>query len=284
LLGALPGARPLLAWEALEPVPALDWRPPAEPLADPRVSRARTAEKFLGWISPDLFAVHPMDATAPEEDVMILDKVFMSGVSESTFRVPSFGAWLEQQDQTPAYRWLERCLRHLQLQRSADASFWVLKSPHHLEWLDTVFEVFPDITVIQTHRAPRVTVPSFCSLVAHGWGVMSDTVDPREVGRYWLRKIDRMLSRALETRERRGGAGFIDVDYSELTGDPLGVMERLCGQLGLPWSERTRSELEGWLATNRQHKHGVHRYAAEDFGLTEGEIDERFAAYSRKFL
>src|SRR5690606_34076062 len=38
-----------------------------------------------------------------------------------------------------------------------------------------------------------------------------------------------------------------------------------------------------WLAQNRQHKHGVHRYAAEDFGLDESGIAERFAYYRDRF-
>lgn len=281
MLARLPGARALPSWEALEPIPEPSWTAPANPLDDARVGRARKAEGFLRWLSPDLFTVHPMDATAPEEDVMVLDQVFMSGVAESTYRVPSYASWLEQQDQRPAYRWLIRCLKQLQYQRPGD--FWVLKSPHHLEWLDTVFELFPDITIVQTHRDPVVTLPSFCSLVAHGWGVMSDHVDPHEVGRHWTRKIERMLGRALATRDARDGEGFVDVHYADLTADPLKVMAELCERLALPFSDDTRRDLETWLGDNRQHKHGIHRYAAEDFNLSEGELCERFADYRSRF-
>ena len=278
MLAELPGARPVLTWEAFEPAPEPGWTRGGP---DGRVARSRRAEGFLRWLSPDLFAVHPMDHSAPEEDVIILEQLFMSGVPESTYNVPSYAAWLERQDQTPVYRWLERCLKLLQWQRSGD--FWVLKSPHHLEWLDTVFAVFPEATVIQTHRDPVETVPSFCSLVAHGWGVMSDHVDPREVGRQWSRKIERMLGRALATRDARDGAGFIDVRYPDLIADPLAVMEQLCAQLDLPWSPEIRTHLGEWLTRNRQHRHGVHRYDASDFGLTAADLSERYADYRRRF-
>ncbi|PRQ07245.1 sulfotransferase family protein [Enhygromyxa salina] len=281
LLAQLPGARAIAAWEAYEPIPESGQQPGGDPLADPRVKRTRAAEKFLRWLSPDLFAVHPMDALAPEEDVLILENLFRSGVPESTYNVPDFADWLERRDPTVAYAWLADCMRVLQWQRPGE--FWVLKSPHHLEWLDVVFGVFPDVTVIQTHRDPVETVPSFCSLVAHGWGVMSDAIDPHVVGSHWDRKIDRMLTRALDTRDARDGAGFVDVHYRELVDDPLGVMARVCGSVGLPWDDSVRAKLERWLADNRQHKHGLHRYAAEDFGLSAEGIASRYGRYRERF-
>jgi hypothetical protein len=280
MLAEVPGARSIPAWEAFEPIPEPGPQP-SNVMEDPRVGRLRFAEKFVRWLSPDLFAVHPMDALAPEEDVIVLENVFYSGVSESTYNCPSFARWLEQQDQAPAYRWLADCMRVMSERQNGD--FWVLKSPHHLEWLDTVFDVFPDVTIVQTHRDPVETVPSFCSLVAHGWGVMSDHVDPLEVSAHWNRKIERMLGRALATRDARDGRGFVDVHYRELMSDPIGTVERLCGQIGLPWSDATRDHLTNWLAKNRQHKYGVHRYEASDFGLDEGSIAERFATYRQRF-
>jgi hypothetical protein len=280
LLAEVPGARSIPAWEAFEPIPEPGPQP-ANILDDPRVGRLRFAEKFVRWMSPDLFAVHPMDALAPEEDVIVLENLFLSGVSESTYNVPSFARWLEQQDQTPAYLWLADCMRVMSERQNGD--FWVLKSPHHLEWLDTVFEVFPDVTIVQTHRDPVETVPSFCSLVAHGWGVMSNHVDPLQVAAHWSRKIERMLGRALATRDARDGRSFVDVHYGELMSNPVGTVERICGQIGLAWSDGTREHLKQWLANNRQHKYGIHRYAAEDFGLNEGSIAERFKTYRERF-
>jgi len=280
MLAELPGARAIPTWEAFEPIP----RPGPQPQRvtdDPRFGRLRAGHKLLRWLSPDMLVVHPMDALAPEEDVIILEKLFMSGVPETAYNVPSYARWLEQQDQTPAYEWLADCMRIL-AERQAGA-FWVLKAPHHLEWLDTVFEVFPDVTIIQTHRDPVATVASYCSLVSHGMGMLSDRVDPLAVGRHWSRKIERMLGRALASRDARASAGFIDVHYRDLLRDPVATVEGLCAAIGLPWSADTRAHLTRWLADNRQHKHGIHRYAAEDFGLSEPELAERFSDYRARF-
>lgn len=283
MLAQLPGARALATWEAFEPIPerGFDLGRALETEADPRYKRMRKAETFMRWLSPDLFAAHPMDALAPEEEALILENLFISSVPETTYDVRSFGSWLEQHDPTAAYQWLADCLRVLQWQRSGE--FWVLKAPHHLEWLDTVFEVFPDITVIQTHRDPVETVPSFCSLVAHGWGIMSDHVDPHEVGRHWDRKIDRMLTRALASRDARDGAGFVDVHYRDLVADPLAVMARVCEAVRLPWDDSVRATLERWLADNPQHKYGRHRYAAQDFGLSAEGLSSRYQHYRERF-
>jgi hypothetical protein len=281
MLAELPGARPLMTWEALEPIPEPSWQRPANPLDDPRVGRAHQAGKFLQWISPDFFVVHPMAALVPEEEVMVMEHSLLSWIPETTYHVPSYTTWVEQQDQTPAYRWLQTALKHLTWQRPGEV--WVLKAPHHLAWLDVLFSVFPDAKVIHSHRDPAETVPSFCSLVAHGWAVMSDRVDPLAVGRMWSEKLARMTDRALEVRSARGDAGILDVDYRELVRDPLAVMARVCGELELPWSESIRGSLERWLADNKQHKHGLHRYAASDFGLDEAALRERFAAYRERF-
>lgn len=281
MLSELPGARPLMTWEALEPIPEPSWQRPANPLDDARVGRAHQAGKFLRAISPDLFVVHPMDALVPEEEVMVLDHSLLSWVPETTYHVPSFAAWYEQQDQTPAYRWLETALQHMTWQRPGE--FWVLKAPHHLAWLDVLFAVFPDAKVIHSHRDPAQTVPSFCSLVAHGWGIMTDRVDPIVLGRMWSEKLARMVDRSLEVRAARADAGMIDVDYRELVRDPLEQMAKLCAELGLPWSDTIRADLGRWLAENQQHKHGHHRYAASDFGLDNAALHERFAAYRQRF-
>lgn len=281
LLGQLPGARFVSTWETLEPVPPLEWRRPADPLADPRVGRGHQASRFLRWLSPDLLVAHPMGALEPEEEALLLAKCFRSGVPETSYHMPSYARWLEQQDPVPAYRWLALMLRFLQWQRAGQS--WFLKSPHHLGELDALRTVLPGCTVIQIHRDPVVTVPSFCSLVAHGHGIMSNHIDPHEIGRHWARRLERMLARCMEHRRVQGEHTVIDVLYADLVADPVAVIERLCARLGLPWSDETRARLATWHAEHPRHRDGRHRYGARDFGLEPGELAERFGAYRQRF-
>jgi hypothetical protein len=114
LIAADPRLRSLASWEALSPAPVAR---SAWEKQDPRFKLAKTAERGLAYIAPAFFAIHPVEADAPEEEVILLDYSFMSTVAEASFHVPTYASWLEQQDQTPAYRYLKTLLQVLDWQR-----------------------------------------------------------------------------------------------------------------------------------------------------------------------
>lgn len=76
LLAADPGLRALRSWEALNPAP-MRWPSPDR---DPRIAKARTAERALRYISPEFFAIHPVEHDAPEEEILLLDNSLRSTV------------------------------------------------------------------------------------------------------------------------------------------------------------------------------------------------------------
>jgi hypothetical protein len=41
--------------------------------------------------------------------------------------------------------------------------------------------------------------------------------------------------------------------------------------------------IEKWLKENPRHKHGVHKYSPEDFGLTQADIENRFSRYFNEY-
>jgi hypothetical protein len=278
--------RALMSWESLMPVPL-----PGEHGAGKRIAAAERSERALKYLAPDFFAVHPIDARGPEEDILLLDLAFRSTVAEATMRVPSYAAWLEAADQAPAYRMLARALQALQWQRKPRAAHrgagdgwrWVLKTPHHLEWVDEIPKVLPDPLFVWTHRSPRDVVGSFCSMIAHGRGVFSDDVDPLEIGRAWLRKGKRMVDRALAARSRLGEASFVDVRYAELVRDPLATVRAIEERAGLPFTAEAERQMKASMQREAKDRHGKHRYALADFGLDEAAVDDAFADYRRRF-
>lgn len=278
LLAADPQTRALASWEALSPAPL-----PGEGLDGSRKRRrqARLAEAGLRALAPDFFAVHPVEADAPEEDVLLLDLAFASQTPEATLHVPSYAAWLEGQDLRPAYRYLRRALQVLTFQRSA--ARWVLKTPHHLEHLPALLAEFPGAVLIQTHRDPQATLASFCSMVAHARGVFSEQVDPREVGRHWLRKTRRMIDQSLAARDAGAAPGVLDVSYYDLLRDPLSQVRRIYAHAGLTLTPEALAAMNAVLARDRQHRHGRHVYRARDFGLSPARIEGEFAAYRARF-
>jgi hypothetical protein len=269
--------RALMSWEALMPVPLEGETEPTK-----RIAAAQRSESALRYLAPDFFAVHPIDAVGPEEDILLLDLAFRSTVPEATMNVPSFASWLESVDQGPAYRMMAKALRALQRQRRPPAREWrwVLKTPHHLEWLDELPKVLDDPLIVWTHRTPREVVGSFCSMIAHGRGVFSDDVDPVEIGRFWLRKGKRMVERAMEARSRWGKDDFVDVRYEDLIRDPVAIVRRIQERAGLPWTEETEASLSTSLRREVKDRHGKHRYSLEAFGLSNAQVDDAFAPYN----
>ena len=283
LLTCEPTLRPLLSWEALNPAPypqgpARGARASGE--RDPRMRPAEFAERALRYLAPEFFAIHPVEAHAPEEDVLIMDLSFLSPTVDASFRVPSYSAWFHASDQRPMYRTLREVIQLLLWQRDGR---WLGKTPHHLEQLDALLEVFPDARVIHTHRDPVTVVASFCSMMTHGRRVFSDEVDPTEVGAQLSEKLVRGVGRAMEARDRLDPAAFIDVAYDDLVADPMKQVRRIYDFIGCELTPGTERAMEDWRASNRQGRHGVHRYELSDFGLRRDEIDARFAAYRERF-
>lgn len=276
LLAADTDNRALLSWEAINPLPPI--RPGQR---DRREHVARTSCRVLTFLAPDFFAVHPVEHDAPEEDVLLLDYALLSTVPESTLHVPSYSRWVETQDHRPAYEYMASLLRILQWQRPGRR--WILKSPHHLEFLDAFLAVFRDVVIVQTHRDPTTTIASFSSMISHGRGIFSDAVDPRGIGASLLRKTSRMVSRGMATRRSAPDELFVDIYYEELVRDPIRQVERIYERCGIALDGRARSAIERSLDANQQYRYGRHRYQLDYFGLTEEMIRERFSEYYRAF-
>jgi len=273
-LNSLPGVRGVSGGEGLVPVGAADTSKPVERV---RRRRAVLAEKTISYLAPDFMTIHQIDPSEPEEDVLLLDLDFKSQSPEATMRVPTYSRWLEGQDHTSTYEYFRRVLKVLCWQRPAGAV--VLKTPQHLEYLDVFLKVFPDATVAQTHRDPRIAVASFCSMVAHSCGIFSDDVDPAEIGRHWCRKTQRMVDTAMQTRAGTDTGRFADVSYYDLLEDPIAEVRRICELAGIGFDIGAERSATRYLEANPQNRFGTHNYRLADFGLSEQVIDEAFSSY-----
>jgi hypothetical protein len=283
LIAEDPSIRSLASWEAINPAPHTTQGAGGGP--DPRVGQAAKAAKGLKYMSPGFFAIHPAEPNAPEEEVILLEQAFLTTTPEAMMNVPTYSKWLEEQDHVPAYQALKRMMQYLQWQRPGPGQpiKWVLKTPHHQEYFDPLLEVFPNATIVHTHRDPLKTSPSLFSMLTHLQMIFSDEVDPNRVANHWLNKIENMARRTLATRERVQDRGFVDVSYYDLVQDPIAEVERIYQAASKELTAEAREAMLESRRVNKQHKYGRHKYSLADFGMTKDDVEPRIAAYRARF-
>jgi len=271
-------------WETRFPAPheGIDWSEP-----DPRIAIAEAEIAAILEADPRQASIHPWNAQAPDEEILLLEPSFLSHVPEAFANIPSYRSWINEQDWTPAYAYLKKLLQFLQWQKRQRGEVrerWVLKTPGHLGYVDTLFSVFPGARVIQTHRDPIETVPSAASMNHSLWALYSDVDLPNAVGSQWQERLEWGTLRAMESRKRCGENRFVDIWFRDVLKDPIREIERAYGAFGIEMTPAARAAMEQWRSDNPRDKRPPHQYALADYGLTEAGIKAAFAAYREKFI
>ncbi|GAB07837.1 hypothetical protein GOAMR_72_00770 [Gordonia amarae NBRC 15530] len=272
LLTADPAHQGLEMWLTQWPQP----RPPRESWADNPVFAQLQASFAQHHVDdPEFMGLHYMAADEVEECWQLLRQSVTSVSYECLAYLPTYSQWLAGQDWTPAYA---RHRKNLQLIGLNDPGRrWVLKNPSHLFALDALLQVYPDALVIQTHRAPETIIASACSLAEHATQGWSDTFTGATLGRAQLDLWSRGLRVFNESRARHNPDQFLDIDFADLRGDPMGTVERVYSALDTPMSDAARA---GVLALDEESKTGArapsHTYSLADYGLDADDVTRAF--------
>lgn len=271
LLAQVPGARPLLGWEAFDPLPP------------PRRWRYRTALRGLDYMAPDLHSVHELVPDGPQECLQLLSRTVVSWGFLVLGRLSSYERWLWEADRethAAAYALHRAQLQLLQSRRKGGR--WLLKSPAHLNAIPALLDVYPDACIVQTHRDLGEVLPSSCSLFAVGASVLSDAVDPHQVGRDWVERLRRTIDRAAETRASVPAQRFYDVAYRDLMRDPCAVVRRIHEHFGSELPAGAVERMHAYLQANPAGRTGAHRYSLDQFGLDAAQVAALNRDYQEK--
>ena len=282
LLTTAPGLTAVRFWEAQNYAPF-----PGEMRGQPAARRQWAADLIAEMlrITPDLLSIHPYQVDGADEEIMILDQFFVGTQPEAYAYIPSYSAWLDGADLTPAYRELRAVLGFLQWQDEArGGKRWVLKTPGHLAALGAATAVFPEARFVMTHRDPLETVPSYCSMVAALHGAATEQLDRVAVGRFTAQRWAALLDRFTRARDTGSAGRFIDVDYRSVQRTPLAEWRRVLDLLGEPTDAAAEALATKWLGNNRREQRATHHYTLEEFGLDRDELVNLFSAYRERFI
>ncbi len=270
-------------WECRHPAPLPGWQmEQARREPDPRIARAEAEVAAMITANPALAAVHPLDALAPDEDVMLLEHAFQSSPPAGLMNVPGYLRWHLAQEGRAAYDDHARFLRFLQWQkrlRGEPVGAFVLKAPHHMVHLDQLLARYPAATIVQTHRDPLDTLPSLASMALELRRLTSETVHPSECADYALTTARCRFARTESVRQATGGQRFVDVWFGDIVTGALTVVERIYAQIGFDLPAGVRGRMEHYVAEHGRDKRPAHGYTLAQFGLDAEAIRREFAAY-----
>ncbi|MEV4253071.1 sulfotransferase [Spirillospora sp. NPDC049652] len=171
-------------------------------------------ERFRDVVTPHLKQMLDVSSPHAYEDAKLLCLSFASALLEGRTLMPEYRDWQQGTDQLFAYRYLRTTLQALTWLRGGER--WLLKSPQHAEHLPALKAVFPDATVVFTHRDPVKVTASLPMLRAYTMRRTLHPIDLRAVGRYWTQRTERFLERLLEHRALFPAEQSIDVDPARL--------------------------------------------------------------------
>jgi hypothetical protein len=245
---------------------------------DPRIAHATAAVRVLNRANPALNRLHRIGTDLAEECFGFLETSLMSHSFMFYAEVPSYLAWLDDCDAAEwesAYETYAAQLRLLHWWYPGGR--WVLKSPVHMWNLDALLAAFPDARVIQLHRDPVAVMASFCDLMAAHRQAVWKSPMPAAIGEQALSCMRKAVQRAVSARRRLKESSFIDVNFTDLIGDPIGCVRTIYERLGIELGPEATQRMGAWL---REPVGSHDKPLSDSFGLDQDEIRAAFAPYS----
>src|SRR4029077_12296971 len=281
LVGADRRLRHLPVYVAAQPAPA-----PGEEAGDDRVDPrwARAAARWEVKSQNEVMGAmheHSPDHACGENELEIPD--FASYQWEWMAHVPRFRDRYYADDQTPHYRYMRDVLALIAHQFPSPAR-WMLKSNQHSEQLGPLLAAYPDATVVMIHRDPVATLRSLLTMRGLALKTSQKVPDIDAHVEYWVDRIERMLRSYVRDRHLVPDGQLVEVMFADVVTDDVKAAAGVLERAGLPVSDESIADVEGYMASHPRGKDGRVVYDLEgDFGLKADELRDRFAFYTDEF-
>lgn len=230
---------------------------------------------FKNKFTPRLDDLHYIDATSPEECLLIKTLSLRSMVYVYMANIPSYQKYLQKINFLPAFEWHKRFLQCLEVQEKPKR--WLLKDPSHLEHIPEILETYPDARFIHIKRDPSKTIPSICSLTAEVRSGFSISIDKNLIGSQTLEFWKNVLTKYSKSRNAIDPSRLIDVVYEDLITDPIGVTKKIYNNFNLDLDIKTENSMVNYVSKLTGDHKNKHAYTPEEFGLTKELIQNELS-------
>lgn len=276
LLSQDTAARPLKLWEGMSPDPLAGNPPESE---DPRYVQLKEFYEEANRKNPGFEKIHFTSADTPEECIHLLNHTFQDVQFGVETMMEPYGSWFQTQDHMPSYRYYADILRMLQWQRPGER--WLLKTPGHLWALDCLVELFPDCSIVITHRNPLECVTSYASMMETM--LIGRDPDRKNLGPVVMEYLARKMESSLRQREIISPDRIIDLQFNDFIADGVGTVRHIYQNFNITMTADAEKRFRQYADEHPMGKHGKHDYKLEEYGLTEKQILDRFAFYIERF-
>jgi hypothetical protein len=268
-------------WQTIYPAP----RPPDfAPARDKAARRVDAQLRFFAGIAPEFPAAHPIVADSPQECSEITAHVFQSLRFDTTFRVPSYRAWLDERGHDEAFAFHKRFLQVLQGGLAAEN--WVLKCPDHIFSMPSILRTYPDARFVIVHRDPIKVFGSVAHLTEILRRPFVKNVDPAEIGvqvtERWIDGAQRLVAFDQDPAILAGRK--VHLHHDDLVADPIASVARIYAHFGMDFSPAAQMTMSQALrAKPRGGYSGQRRYALGRFGIDPDWLGAQFTQYRDYF-
>lgn len=289
LLSEDPRTRSPHTFELESPLPPMGRG--TDPAADPRIRTAGSAIGIVTRLAPGFVEKfsesHFWSATEMEESFIYMlmhhGVPMMNGPTAGQTYMNQF---LTFEDKRTILRYERLFFTMLDAYRPA-TSHWTLKAPNYAPCFPLLFDEYPDVRVVVTHRNPLVTLPSGCRLL-ESWSIVFDrdgTFDKHRFGRITEQFVAQSMNVPFEYRKKNPEkeSQIFDCMYSELFADPIGMVKRVYKKFDLEYTPEFERRMRVYLANNQQGKYGRHKYSLEEYGFTPEQCLEAYRDYMNHF-
>ncbi|MDG2026504.1 MAG: sulfotransferase [Acidimicrobiales bacterium] len=290
LMSADTSFRTMPYWESVEPVPpraeqgtnhGRDFR------SDPRYHRCTETLAGLNGALPYFKRMHDMYPEHVHEEIALLAIPYGGMALETMAVMPSWRDWYLASDQVPFYEYLKTMLKVMTFlgrgtEREADR--WLLKSPQHVERLRDLITVFPDATVVCTHRDPVAVAKSMSTMLTYTSRMSRDPEKLVDVGRYWIDRMGRMFRGMADDRDVVSADQSIDVLFHEFMTDDVAMVRRIYDLADHRFDDTARAAMQAYMDSHPRGVHGsVTYHIEEDFGVDPNVLAGELQFYVDRF-